>query len=219
MRTSPSSFFMTVLILGLAGCAATATRVPETDPPATAQATPAAADSNPAAAAPPATDPTAATFEFFDELRRGQCGKIAQRLDRGASADIKDNWGYPALVQAVAYGFKPCIETLLKHNANVNTIAPGDKTALMTAALGGAQADVIDLLLDRGAPIDARDAQGCTALWFAATSGALPVVDHLIKRGATLPGTQAPCSTPLKAAELNGFVTLAGRLKQAGLKE
>ena len=44
--------------------------------------------------------------------------------------------------------------------------------------------EMVDLLLARGAPIDARNLAGATALYFAAERGHTSVVQRLIERGA-----------------------------------
>ncbi len=76
-------------------------------------------------------------------------------------------------------------------------------TPLHTAALGG-DAEVVKLLLDHGAEINARDQEsGATPLSYAASLGRAEVVDLLLTRGAdaTLKNTRG--QTPLDLAEQN----------------
>jgi ankyrin repeat protein len=56
-------------------------------------------------------------------------------------------------------------------------------TALMWAARGGSK-DSIDLLLDRGAKIEALDAEGMTPLMLAGHAGSISAVQVLLDRGA-----------------------------------
>jgi ankyrin repeat protein len=60
------------------------------------------------------------------------------------------------------------------------------RTVLMQAAiLQGISPEVVQLFLDRGAPLHDKTAEGLTALDFARASGNIPVAEALIKAGAT----------------------------------
>ena len=73
---------------------------------------------------------------------------------------------------------------LLEHGAHLNARNQDGGTPLHDAALGGS-ADVIALLLDRGAQIDTRDLQsGATPLMVAASLGRAEALTLLLKRGA-----------------------------------
>ncbi|PXA93044.1 hypothetical protein DMC25_04005, partial [Caulobacter sp. D4A] len=61
--------------------------------------------------------------------------------------------------------------------------APDPKAAFFAAAREG-RADIVAALLDAGAPIDARDDRGYTALTLAAYNGKADLVGLLIARGA-----------------------------------
>ena len=60
--------------------------------------------------------------------------------------------------------------------------------------------DAVRRLIDLGLPVDAADAQGCTALLRAAGGGHLPVVDLLLARGADATHAANSGATPLSAA-------------------
>ena len=60
----------------------------------------------------------------------------------------------------------------------------------IVAAAGAGQAEVVRLLLDKGAPIDSRDRWG-TAMEAATRSGQGPVVRLLLERGASIPPRDA----------------------------
>ncbi|MDI3381595.1 ankyrin repeat domain-containing protein [Xenophilus aerolatus] len=57
--------------------------------------------------------------------------------------------------------------------------------------------DFVALLLERDAPIDAKNSHGQTALVLAASAGKLPVVKALVKRGAKLTGALYAASEAL----------------------
>ena len=91
---------------------------------------------------------------------------------------------------AVARGFPPVVNLLLKHAVDVNARYGNDLTALMWAAghedAAGSNdvADVLALLIDHGARINEKDNRGRTALMIAASLGHERAVDVLIARGA-----------------------------------
>lgn len=63
------------------------------------------------------------------------------------------------------------------------------------------------LLIERGAALDARTREGCTALWMAAQAGALATTQKLVQYGIGLDeaGT-ANLVTPLWIASQNGHL-------------
>jgi hypothetical protein len=108
-----------------------------------------------------------------------------------------------------------CIKALLTHGADVNLASAGGWSPLIGAAMSGAKPEVMDVLIDKGADINAHNQWGCTALYYAAGYGSVRTVDHLLKRGAAVPGTTGECLTPLRLAELRGYPAVIERLKQA----
>ncbi|WP_045738397.1 ankyrin repeat domain-containing protein [Xanthomonas sp. MUS 060] len=83
------------------------------------------------------------------------------------------------------------------------------------AAMVG-DADAIRRLIDLGLPVDAVDAQGCTALLRAAGGGHAAAVDLLLARGANLHHAAASGVTPLSAAVSMRQVGIVSALLQAG---
>lgn len=71
-------------------------------------------------------------------------------------------------------------------------------------------------LLSLGLPIDAVDAQGCTALLRAAGGGHRALVDHLLDRGADPARAARTGATPLSAAISMRHVAVVERLLAAG---
>jgi hypothetical protein len=71
--------------------------------------------------------------------------------------------------------------------------------ALVWAARFG-RTDVVELLLERGVSIEARDGQRMTALHWAAANGSLDVIRVLLARGAPLESRSSWDATPLSTA-------------------
>lgn len=87
----------------------------------------------------------------------------------------------------------------------------GDKTTG-----GAAQPQVIDLLLNAGANIDAQDANGSTALHHAVETDALPIVQTLVVRKARLDVKNSSGKTPLHWAAYDGHEAVAQFLIEHG---
>jgi ankyrin repeat protein len=111
-------------------------------------------------------------------------------LGRGADANHMDATGKAPIVYAAARGFALVVRRLLDAGVDAKARYGNDLTALMWAAghedgVGaGAAVEVVDLLISRGAAVDAADNRGRTALMTAAERGDAAVVETLVGRGA-----------------------------------
>lgn len=86
---------------------------------------------------------------------------------------------------------------------------------LPAAAMAG-DAEAVARLLELGLPVDAVDAQGCTALLRAAGGGHEAVVDLLLARGADTRLAARTGATPLSAAISMRHAGIVDRLLRAG---
>jgi ankyrin repeat protein len=115
----------------------------------------------------------------------------------------------------------------------------GDTVAIVKALDAGARVDSLDtrrsmngrrplnwaayynhaaavrILLDRGAPIEATNLTGFTALHHAAEAGSLEAAEVLIARGANLGTTNRQGMTPIETAREQGHPTLVAALEKA----
>ena len=93
-------------------------------------------------------------------------------LDKGAHADPLD--ARPPLIDAAANDDDDVggVQLLLRHKVRINGVDSQGRTALHHAAMQG-NLDIIDLLLDAGAEVKARDDHGMTPLLLAAANGRL----------------------------------------------
>jgi hypothetical protein len=103
-------------------------------------------------------------------------------IDNGADPNTSE-WSGPLLHLAVASGRRERVEFLLRNGARPNQRNPYGQTEIHVAAIRD-QADLVPLLLSHGSDIDAWDAQGRTALYYAAKHGFRRVADTFIAGGA-----------------------------------
>ena len=73
------------------------------------------------------------------------------------------------------------------------------------------------LLIDRGANLEAREAQGRTGLSVAAIYGSIEVAKILVLRGADITAGDVYLHTPLHLAAVSGKVEMADLLLSRGL--
>src|SRR5262245_30105875 len=118
-------------------------------------------------------------------------GRIVDALlARGADPNILDKTGKAAITYAAARGFALIIRRLIDAGVDAKRNYGNDLTSLMWAAGHedgvGVQAmlEVATVLLDAGAPVNAADNRGRTALMIAAELGRAELVELLLARGA-----------------------------------
>jgi ankyrin repeat protein len=134
----------------------------------------------------------AAAFKGNDRIVEQLLAQIAGPAGRADSADpnVVDATGKAAMTYAAARGFAGIVRRLLDAGVDARFRYGNELTALMWGAghedgVGVHAAEsVVDLLLSRGAQIDAIDDRGRTALMMAAELGHAEIVEMLIGRGA-----------------------------------
>ena len=125
----------------------------------------------------------AAAFKGNDRI-------VEQLLARAADPNVVDSTGKAAITYAAARGFVDIVRRLIDAGVYAKARYGNQLTALIWAAghedgVGAGSAEsVIDLLLGRGAELDAADDRGRTALMTAAERGHAEVVEMLVGRGA-----------------------------------
>jgi ankyrin repeat protein len=149
---------------------------------------------------------------LFLALRDGS-PKVAAALlaDPRIVIDVANASGETPLMMAALRGNAEWTSRLLDRGAPVNR---SGWTALHYAATGPGTA-VVDLLLGRGAALEAPSPNGTTALMMAARYGPEDTVDLLLARGASLSARNIQGLSAADFARLGGREKLAGRLAAA----
>lgn len=177
--------------------------------------------------------------DFFKAVDQNDGAAVSALLRRGMDPNTRDEGGQVALYRALRAGAFNAAEALWAHpSLAIDAVNGAGETPLMMAALRGQVAwaqrlldrgaklqregwaplhyaaagpspELVKLLLDRGAPIDARSPNGTTPLMMAARYGAEPSVDLLLQRGAD------PTLRNQRELDAAGFARLEGRDKLA----
>jgi hypothetical protein len=137
-------------------------------------------------------------------------------LDHGAKAVES-----PCLARSAAAGHcQECLELALAQGASPNGAFVG-RSALQDAAAFG-NLDMVRLLVDKGADIQAADERGYTALMRSVLSyepGAARVVEYLLAKGARTDPKNETADTALSLALRFGDTPVVAMLRRAGAPE
>src|SRR5262249_32791810 len=97
--------------------------------------------------------------------------------------DIRDKYGWTQLLYELRDGYFDSARMLIMMGSGANECSPEKICPLMLAARR-APVEVISLLIDKGAKIDAKNDMGNTALMYAAESGHKEAMKILSQRWA-----------------------------------
>jgi len=156
----------------------------------------------------------------------GYTGIVHQLLEAGAEINHTDNHGNSALFRAVGAGSVKAVKTLIAFEADVNlggdyreygrrkeykgTIPP------VVMAAKHRRAELVQMLLNAGAQIDATDPEEFTALWHACKNNDFNLITLLARAGANLNTLDRNGNTPLIHAVKTNDYELVKMLLNAG---
>jgi len=183
--------------------------------------------------------------DFFAAVARDDDRTVAQLLQRGFDPNSRDPAGQTGLILALRDEAPRVSEALWKSpQLDVNTENASGENALMMAALRGhldwmrrllergarphkdgwspihyaatgPETKAVTLLLERGAPVDARSPKQDTPLMMAARYGAEASVDLLLARGASAVATNDRNLDAADMARAEGRDYLVARIEKS----
>ena len=109
----------------------------------------------------------------------------------------------PSMLDAAKAGNIKRLKSTLGYVRDINFVDDTGATALHHAASGGYN-DIVQLLLSKGASIEATNNHNNTPLHFAAANGRTSTVELLLSKGASIEARSESNYTPLHFAALNG---------------
>lgn len=135
-------------------------------------------------------EPTNGHFALQYAINWPDAGLVKMLVERGADVNLADTSGYTALIDAVRDN-KPEYTTiakfLIEHGANVHS----SNDEAIFAAARGADHEVVQLLIGKGAPVNLHDAKndGDTVLMTAAGGASVETIKLLVAAGADIKAT------------------------------
>lgn len=121
--------------------------------------------------------------------------------------------------QLFYYSYMGCpekVQELLDQGAPINATYEADSRTVLHAAAQAGRVEVVQLLIKKGANVNARTSKGCTPLHLAAGYGHAPAAAALLECGASLDATDDQGWTPLHHAARGGRTALIRLLLDAG---
>jgi ankyrin repeat protein len=157
----------------------------------------------------------ATALDAFDLAALGDADRLRAYLQpnpAGATAFSED--GFTALHFAAFLGGSGVAQVLIDAGADVAAVAQNGMQVQPLNSAAAGRTEVCGLLLDAGAPVDARQSGGYTALHEAALNGNEALVDVLLAHGADPALADDEGRTAADHAHRNGHQALGARLTQ-----
>jgi ankyrin repeat protein len=150
--------------------------------------------------------------QAFQLARSGDAAELAAVLEAGLPVDVRNQNGDSLLMLASYNAHHDAARMLLARGADPNLTNDREQTPLAGAAFKG-DAVMIRLLVDHGAEIDGRCADGKTALIFAAMFDRVEAFEELIAAGASAELHDAAGASALDIARAMGAERVLQKLK------
>jgi cytohesin len=157
-------------------------------------------------------DPATGSTPLNEAARKGHRELVALLLANGADPKRRDNSGASPIENAARGRHAEALELLIVAAGP----AAAEISALLTESAIKGQTDIADLLIAKGANVDARDKSGATPLHQAALKGNLAFATLLLQHGADVNARDGDGATPLHNAALSGRRELAALLLDKG---
>ena len=155
--------------------------------------------------------------DLHEAVRANDAGRLVLLLEAGQAVDETDFVLGTPLHVAVAQESVPLAKILISHGADLEAPSEDRGARAIHLAANFGDLEMLNLLLDGGADIEAKDQTGQTPLLIAAATNNLKVVKVLLDRGADKEARESgKGQTPLMRACRLGFLEIAVTLVANG---
>ena len=162
-----------------------------------------------------------AAFDVFSAAMAGRAEKVREALAKAPdSVNSVSVDGWTPLHLAAFFGCRDSMEVLIAAGAKLNERSNNAMQNMpLHAAAAGRNADVVRLLLERGAWVNSRQHGGWTALHAAAQNGDIELAQLLIAAGADVAARADNNQNPLDLALTKGHQQMVEILEHYGASE
>lgn len=148
---------------------------------------------------------TALTLACF----QGRADVVSLLLDKKANIEHRAKTGLTPLMEAASGGYDQVGRILLERGADENALpVPTTKDTALTIAAEKGHFKFVELLIQYGAHLEAKNKKGCTALWLACNAGHFDVVQTLVLNNADADSCDSRRTSCLVAAFRRGHVKI-----------
>jgi ankyrin repeat protein len=161
-----------------------------------------------------------ARIDIFAAAMSGRTNLIDEMLAGNRSlAKLMSHDGWTPLHLAAFFGHKDAAEALLGADASVTERSTNAMANMpLHAGVAGRNFDLVKLLVERGAPVNARQHGGWTPLHAAAQNGDAAMVALFLEHGADVNARADNSQLPMDLALTKGHQEIVTLLEQHGAK-
>ncbi len=125
-------------------------------------------------------------LDIFDASSVGRTARVAELLDRDPSlVNAYSRDGFFPLGLAAFFGYPETVRLLLARGADVMQVARNPmRIQALHAAIAGRSTDAVRMVVEAGAPVNAKQHQGWTALHEAVHQENMEMTRYLLAHGA-----------------------------------